>query len=792
MIKRHYDERGNFAADFSWTFQPRVGGRNDIKATSAKGVLNMVRSLVAILLVTIGGELFSPAINVTGPVLSQSNSITPVQARKRALLVGVSDYCRDSTRRECYSPTGKDWWNLNSAPDVEAIEQVLTSDRFGFRPDEIRVLKTKAETTHRNIVDTFKTFLIEQTQPGDIVYFHYSGHGGQVPDDDAHGPNPKVGDELDGLDESLIPSDYVARDDGSNNIRDDEIEQLLTSLSGRHVTITVDSCYSGTITRGGRSLTRGLMFRGSNVINRSGLRDSASGLFADRAKLSTDVVVISAARNDQSAGEIVDPQTQKAMGAFSYALVRALADARPETTYRDIFEEINEEVSREQFGQDPQLEGSRDNILFSGIARPPQPYINVGLDGSKVMLKAGSLQGITKGSRFSIYRGGASPKSDSISQGEVVAIGPTSSVLNLTPSPDDKMLEALRTARAFETYHNFGDVRLSVLVDENAKSMLGEKKLRELGMLELVSLAGGVNNWNVRVCRGTCPDEKPFVAKNSVTFTEGLTMMRQDGSVIERIANGPRMLDEIKQAFEGEARWRLVKSLKHEDADLRLKMRLVPVTKIVQDPNTKLATSAIDLASEVQPQDGAQIVLHDGDTVMLEVMNLGTVAPFVSVLDLRSDGQIGPLFPHPQIQVGVNENRIEIRNDRGGKPVWQRIPFPFVIKITEPYGPEVFKALITEERTDFSPLFRRTDAEDIQYGRPRGTSRGQEEAKSPLGQLLLTAVTGRTRLRKPGGARGDIFGIEDAANLGVPVEKWATAEITFEARPPRTANEPPK
>jgi len=778
------------AENLRWTSPERCNRASVIATTSKqphrKGVLNMVRSIVTILLVVLGAELFSPASNVAGPVFSQSKSVAPAQARKRALLVGVSDYCRDSTRLQCNGVTGKYWWDLHSAPDVEAIEHVLT-ERFGFRPDEIKALKTKDETKHSNIIDTFKTFLIEQTQPGDIVYFHFSGHGGQVPDDNAHGPNPKVGDELDGLDESLIPSDYVTRDDGSNNIRDDEIEQLLTSLSGRHVTITVDSCFSGTITRGGRGLTRGLMFRGPNVRNRNGLKDSASGLFADGVQLPTDVVVISAARNDQSAGETVDPQTLKAMGAFSYALVRALAAARSETTYRDIFEKINEEVSREQFGQDPQLEGSRDNILFSGIARPPQPYINVGLDGSKVMLKAGSLQAITKGSRFSIYRGGAGPKSDSpISQGEVVAIGPTSSVLKLTPAPDDKTLEALRTARAFETYHNFGDVRLKVLVDDNVRSMLGEKRLRELETLDLMNLAGGIDDWNVRVCHGPCPDEKRLVGENSVTLTEGLTMIRQDGSIMARIANGPKLLDEIKQAFEGEARWRLLKSLEHEDADLRIKMRLVPVTKIVQDPNTKLASAATDLAAEVEPQDGGQLVLHDGDTVMLEVMNLGTVAAFVSVLDLRSDGQIAPLFPHPRIPVGENENRFEIKKNSLGKPVWHRIPCPFVIKITEPYGPEVFKAIITQGPTDFSPLFRRTDAEDILYRRPRGTSRGQQEAKSPLGQLLLTAVTGRTRLREPDGSRGDIFGIEDAANLGVPVEKWSTAEITFEARARRT------
>ena len=757
----------------------------------------MLRSLIILIALGLvsGGAGLYPRASRVGAVPTPPRAMPQAAPRKRALLVGVSDYCRDNSARECRA-RGKYWWDLNSGNDVDAIESVLMSDRFGFRKEEIKVLKTKEETTHDAIVNAFKSFLIEQTCPGDIVYFHYSGHGGQVEDDDKHGPNPKLGDEFDGIDESLIPSDYVTQGDGSKNIRDDELEQLLAGLSGRHVTITADSCFSGTISRNGRRLVRGISFPRVVAPNSRGEKDGPSGLFPEGARLPGSLVVISAARNNQLASETDDQATRKEMGALSSSLARALAGAGPETTYRDLFERINSEVTRRHDDQDPQLEGSRDNLLFSGVARPPQPYINLVVDGRKVMLKAGSLQGMTAGSRFSIYPPGKDSKAGApMAQAEITAIGPTSSVLKLTPEPDDKTLEVLGAARAVETFHNFGDVRLKVSVEDAAKAMLGAERLSELKAHALLNVADGADDWNVRVCRGRCENEKLPASHEGVSFIGGLTLMREDGSIIERIADGPKTLDAVRGTLEGEARWRLVKELRNEsDPNLRVRMRLVPVTDVVQDPNTKLAVSARDLAAEVAPAEGNRLVLHDGDTVMLEFMNLGAEEVFVSVLDLRSNGEIGPLFPHPLVPTGTNENRILVKNDREGKPVWQRIPCPFVIKIGKPYGREAFKAIVTRGEADFSPLFRRRDAEEIQRGRRRGTPRGEKEARSPLGGILLTATTGVTRGQWPGGTRGDtgLFGAEDAANLGAPAEDWATAEITFEALPPRPKAQSPK
>jgi len=707
--------------------------------------------------------------------------------RKRALLVGVSDYCLDPTKQTC-GAWKKRWWDLNSGPDVDAIGQVLR-EKFGFQDGEIKVLKTKAETTRASILNAFRTFLITETQAGDIAYFHFSGHGGQAPDDTRHGPNPNVGDELDGLDEVLIPSDYVTQDDKAKDIRDDEIEELLARLAGRNVFVTVDSCFSGTITRGGRSLVRGLRWSGPESVQRraGGLEDGPGGLIQSGAAAPRNFTVITAARNDQKANETRDPATGKEMGMLSYALVKALAGAGPETTYRDIFERVNDEVSHTHRDQDPQLEGQRDKILFSGVARPPQPYIGVTVDQSKVMLRAGSLQAMTVGSRFSIYRPGTDPRGGSpMAQGEIVAVGATSSVLQVTPAPTEKMLQDLRAARAVETLHSYGDIRLKVLVEDAAKLSLGSDTLAGLQAYDLLNMQGTAADWNIRVCRDRCADEKLPAGRENVKFSGGVTLTREDGSIIKRITDGPEAGEEIARALEGEARWRFVKSLRNEtNPALRVKLRLVPVSDVVVDPNTKLAVSARDLAEEARPSAGGRIELRDGDTVMLEVMNVGAKDVYVSVLDLRSDGVVGPLWPHPRLPASMNDNKVSARRDDRGNPVWQRILCPFVFKIGEPYGPELFKALITEQPSDFSPLFSPEEASGIQRG---DSTRGKKEAGTPLGQLLLTGTTGRTRGKARGGTtRGDkddrLFGAEDAARVGAPVEGWATYEITFDSLP---------
>jgi hypothetical protein len=121
--------------------------------------------------------------------------------------------------------------------------KTLLTSKFEFPPANVLVL-TDEKATHAGIVAAFKKHLIANTQRGDIVVFHYSGHGSQMKD--------VSGDELDGLDETIVPHD--SRDPAGKvfDISDDEINSLLQELSKKtqNITFIFDSCNSGTVTRG--------------------------------------------------------------------------------------------------------------------------------------------------------------------------------------------------------------------------------------------------------------------------------------------------------------------------------------------------------------------------------------------------------------------------------------------------------------------------------------------------------------------------------------------------------------
>jgi len=154
----------------------------------------------------------------------------PALAAKHALIVSINEYAKDA-------------WKLRGAVnDGRNIERLLRGP-LGYRPDEIKELFDRAATRDA-ILSNFRSWLIDSTKPGDEVFFYFSGHGYQQPDTN--------GDEEDGLDETLVAAD--AEPDGKGGVRnmiiDDEMELLLDALKDRKVTVVIDSCHSGTISRG--------------------------------------------------------------------------------------------------------------------------------------------------------------------------------------------------------------------------------------------------------------------------------------------------------------------------------------------------------------------------------------------------------------------------------------------------------------------------------------------------------------------------------------------------------------
>ncbi|WP_429816941.1 caspase family protein [Ensifer sp. B1-9] len=154
----------------------------------------------------------------------------PATAGDRALLIGVGSY-----------PSLPPQFALQGPKNDLGAMQGLLMGRLGFDAPSIRVLKDE-QATRAEILSSMNSWLVDATEPGDRVYIYFSGHGLQVKDAD--------GDEADGLDEALAPVDIVSGEtDWQGAILDDEIDQVLERLQGRAVTMVIDACHSGPISR---------------------------------------------------------------------------------------------------------------------------------------------------------------------------------------------------------------------------------------------------------------------------------------------------------------------------------------------------------------------------------------------------------------------------------------------------------------------------------------------------------------------------------------------------------------
>eukprot|EP00756_Hemistasia_phaeocysticola_P003341 Hpha_TRINITY_DN12200_c0_g1::TRINITY_DN12200_c0_g1_i1::g.16975::m.16975 len=120
-------------------------------------------------------------------------------------------------------------------PDDEDSMRVLVDDPYDQNVQDYIPIRTD-QPTRANIMDSLQ-WLVDGAQPGDVLFLHYSGHGSQVRD--------RTGDEEDGKDETLCPTDYSS----AGMITDDEIYQIIVAPlpPGVRLIALMDCCHSGTI-----------------------------------------------------------------------------------------------------------------------------------------------------------------------------------------------------------------------------------------------------------------------------------------------------------------------------------------------------------------------------------------------------------------------------------------------------------------------------------------------------------------------------------------------------------------
>lgn len=141
--------------------------------------------------------------------------------RKRAVLVGINYPGTEGELKGC----------LN---DVARMRRCLV-DRFGFDNADIRVLADADQSTPPPTGANIRLELerlVGDARPGDTLFFHYSGHGLQLP--------PETGQDDDtGYDECIVPCD-------TNLIKDQDFTELVQKVpDGCLFTMVSDSCHSG-------------------------------------------------------------------------------------------------------------------------------------------------------------------------------------------------------------------------------------------------------------------------------------------------------------------------------------------------------------------------------------------------------------------------------------------------------------------------------------------------------------------------------------------------------------------
>ncbi len=238
--------------------------------------------------------------------------------RKRALLVGVNQYPDSQRFLDLYG----------CATDAEMQRQLLIH-RFGFHPSDIVVVSDDSDLkpTRDNILTTFEDHLIKPTKPGDVVVFHFSGHGSRVID-----PEPADDDDLNS---TFVPGDI----DGDTNTVDDIMGRtlflLMSALDTDNVTAVLDSCYAGGGTRGSlriRAADGGKIFQPSdrelNYQDRwLSKLEATQGIdrteFLKRREIGVAKgVVIAAAQRDQEAADVTFDGFDA--GAFTYLMTQFL------------------------------------------------------------------------------------------------------------------------------------------------------------------------------------------------------------------------------------------------------------------------------------------------------------------------------------------------------------------------------------------------------------------------------------------------------------------------------------
>lgn len=310
---------------------------------------------------------------------------------KRALLIGINTYAPDKKTAEA---KGSGWHNLSGAlNDVDAMKAVLLIPSFGFERSNIAILKEE-QASREGIIRGLNDFYLS-CQPGDIVFFYFSGHGSKV-------KNSLAGPEEGFKDGAIVPYDAI---DGAKYIRDKELMPVFNKMLDKGVSLTIvyDCCYSGSLARGFPSADPPV--QKALPMDTADVKDPGvvNPLPAERGAL-----IISASLSNQPAEELQAGDDNLPHGLFTNAFIRALRENGPCIPANDMLTKISAIVKFAGRGQLPDLDCTTERAkqgIFGKTCNDNHSHAIVAVsyintkDGT-LELNGGRAMGFQAGTRF--------------------------------------------------------------------------------------------------------------------------------------------------------------------------------------------------------------------------------------------------------------------------------------------------------------------------------------------------------------------------------------------------------
>lgn len=668
------------------------------------------------------------------PVKDQSVST----GQKRALIIGISTYDKFTKDHPA---------NLHCEKDVEIVSELLKSN-FGF--NNIKTLKTPAETTKKAILAALEQ-LRSQTGSGDTVHIHYSGHGSRLRD-----PNNR---KSDGYAETLLPSDTDLKDEEGTEIRDAEIAFNISRILEKQpklVSMTIDCCHSGTLTRDTkkRGITRGYPSNTAIKEIKATTRGNSNEFVPANQPLvlssRKNVVVLSACRPDQEAHEW--PAGKEECGLFTHALRTALNDAsaakKKNYTYDDLLSDMSAIMVNERKEMDPQvpqLDGQRNYLLMDTVAIPTDnAYTVEHSKENKLWLDAGSIMGMTAGSKFDLFEYDVKDFKNTkpVASAEILDNGVKLAKAELKITSGGKTItdkaDQFFLLRGVERSRNI-EYPIAVSFKKDFDPSIQNDIWKQLEVFGF-KLSDG-SNWDVQ-----------FSAANS-----NITVATDIGRPIwsAELSNDPDsrklQLDEMSFALHKEAMRHYLHEMQHDNGKLDVKINIIPVTGVEKEEGV-LDPSTVKLLEPKNPS-----LLKDGDWIQIELVNNTDKPLYMSVFDARCDGNISPIFPlsNADQSLGDQLNLVAPRS----KWVIPNIS----TQVSAPFGVDRFKVVATTSKHDLRPLFKATT---------RGhATRSVDE--HPLVKLL-TLVRDADATR---GTEESIRGSKTTIQANMPEDDWVVAKM---------------